>query len=333
MSTFYLDRKGLELRTEPGILVLYEEGRRVQTMPLILLERLVIQARTGLDSKVLLDLVEAGISLTVLGGARDRRSATLPCGSHSDTRIRLGQYRLVSDASLRMEKARLLLRLKVSGQAAALRLMAGRQPRQAVPLRKAEATLRALLRDWPLPGQVQAPGELLGREGAAALHYFRALTHLFPPSLEFSGRNRRPPRDPVNACLSLAYTLLHAETVREAQAAGLDPMLGFLHRPAWGREALATDLVEPLRPRVDLWVWSLFHERLLRADHFATDKGACLLQKAGRREFYAAWEAAAPPWRRRLRRDCRALVRELAALAPREEADDAAQEAEGEDRL
>ena len=96
------------------------------------------------------------------------------------------------------------------------------------------------------------------------------------------GRNRRPPRDPVNACLSLAYTLLHFEAVRMAHAAGLDPLLGFYHRPAFGRESLACDLIEPLRPAVDEWIWQQFSPGPLRPEHFSPDKGACLLGKTGR---------------------------------------------------
>lgn len=101
---------------------------------------------------------------------------------------------------------------------------------------------------------------------------------MLPPALGFTGRNRRPPRDPANACLSLGYTLLHAEAVTAAQAAGLDPLLGFYHRPAFGRESLASDLIEPLRAEVDAWVAALFRDRALREDHFTRPEspgGAC----------------------------------------------------------
>jgi hypothetical protein len=70
-------------------------------------------------------------------------------------------------------------------------------------------------------------------------------------TLIFGGRNRRPPRDPANAVLSLGYTLLHFEAVRACYGAGLDPMIGFFHNLDFGRESLACDLVEPLRPRLD----------------------------------------------------------------------------------
>jgi CRISPR-associated protein Cas1 len=152
---------------------------------------------------------------------------------------------------------------------------------------------------------------LRGMEGAAARAYFGGLATLFPPALGFEGRNRRPPRDPVNACLSLAYTLLHFEAVRSAHVAGLDPLLGFYHRPAFGRESLASDLIEPLRPEADRWVWEQLRSRTLREDHFSSDKGACLLGKAGRERFYTEWERGAQPLRRWLRARCTRLVRHL----------------------
>ena len=88
-------------------------------------------------------------------------------------------------------------------------------------------------------------------------------------------------------------------------------MIGFYHRPAHGRESLASDLIEPLRPRVDAWVWSMFRNRTLRAENFTLDKGACLLGKAGREAFYAGYERFAIWPRRWLRRQCAALAAAL----------------------
>ena len=82
---------------------------------------------------------------------------------------------------------------------------------------------------------------------------------------------------------------------------GLEPLLGFYHEPAVGRESLACDLIEPLRPRVDAFVWSLFRERLLREDYFSHDQGRCVLNKAGRKCFYAQYEVFVHPVRRLLR--------------------------------
>jgi CRISPR-associated protein Cas1 len=143
---------------------------------------------------------------------------------------------------------------------------------------------------------------LRGIEGAAARGYFQSPVAAFPASLAFRRRVRRPPTDPVNACLSLAYTLLLFEAVTAAHTAGLDPALGCQHVPLFGRPSLACDLIEPLRPQADLWVWSLFHNRVLRPEHFHCESASCRLGKAGRGYFYEAYEQLSNTTRRQLRR-------------------------------
>ena len=106
--------------------------------------------------------------------------------------------------------------------------------------------------------------------------------------------------------------MLHHEAVRELQVVGLDPQLGFLHVPERGRESLASDIVEPLRPHVDEWVWRRFAERLLRREHFSGEKGGgCLMGKAGRLAFYDGFELLAAGLRRLLRRIARSLAADL----------------------
>ncbi len=101
--------------------------------------------------------------------------------------------------------------------------------------------------------------------------------------------------------------MLHVQAVHSCHEAGLDPLLGFYHRPSFGRESLASDLIEPLRPAVDTWIWRLFRDRVLRDDHFTVDRGACLIGKSGRRVFYGAWQAESESHQRWLRRNARKL--------------------------
>src|SRR5690606_19244740 len=89
--------------------------------------------------------------------------------------------------------------------------------------------------------------ELRGLEGAAAAAYFQNFALMLKEkdwAFEFNGRNRRPPRDPVNALLSLGYSILAKELTGIAFSLGLDPHLGFFHRPRFGRPALALDMME-----------------------------------------------------------------------------------------
>ncbi len=149
----------------------------------------------------------------------------------------------------------------------------------------------------PRPDAVEA---LRGLEGAGAAAYFEGFAELLPARLHFNGRNRRPPRDPANALLSLGYTLLHAEAVLALYGAGLDPFIGFYHALDFGRESLACDLVEPLRVDVDQHALMLFRSEKLRPEDFSSTQSGCLLGKAGRARFYAEWEALAARLRKLL---------------------------------
>lgn len=312
MSTLFLDRIDLEVRLADGALALYENGTRTQTIPLRLLERVVIQgARTRLDSQVIIKLAELGIATLFLSPRAGRQAALLLGPQHNDAAVRLAQAHRVTDEAFCASWATQKVRAKLRRQHRFLERAEHQRPDQRKALFDARNGIEQALRQLEADQGGTATPRLRGLEGSGARAYFGGYTTLFAPQLNFSGRNRRPPRDPVNACLSLGYTLLHFDAVRAAHGAGLDPLLGFYHRPSFGRESLACDLIEPLRPAVDEWLWQQFAAGPLRPEHFTQDKGACLLGKAGRNHFYAQWERFAPGPRRWLRQSCAQLARTL----------------------
>lgn len=313
MGTLYLDRKDLSLHLTAGQLVIEEPDRRPRGVPLKLLERVVIQGRVTVDTALLGALTEQNIAVLCLSGRHSRRTAMLLGPSHADARRRLAQYRLSDCPELRLAWSQGLLVGKLRAQLRTLNDALALRADCRKPLSDGIDRIDGVLTRLPEAADLNS---LRGLEGAAAAFYFAALTSLFAPALQFTGRNRRPPRDPVNACLSLGYTLLHSEAVRACHQAGLDPLLGFFHDPAYGRESLACDLIEPLRPRLDAWVWNLFRNRVLRPEHFVHDKGACLMAKAGRQDFFACYELLARRLRRYLRHHSYRLARSLLDLAP-----------------
>ncbi|MCC7414049.1 MAG: CRISPR-associated endonuclease Cas1 [Gammaproteobacteria bacterium] len=310
MSTLILDRRDLSVRADGDALALYENGERRGTVPFKLLERVVVQGSSiDINTAAILKLADQGAAVLFLSARQARRVAILLGPAHNDATVRLAQSQLVYDDVFRQRWAREIVGRKISRQRSFLQRVRELRPDRRKPLSDALATLES--NRCALVAGEHLTESLRGFEGSAAAAYFRGYCSVFPESLEFTGRNRRPPRDPVNACLSLAYTLLHFDAVRAAHRAGLDPFLGFYHRPAFGRESLACDLIEPLRPVVDEWIWRLIGARTLRAEHFTRDKSACLLGKAGRGHFYASWESFARFPRRYLRRRCAALARGL----------------------
>lgn len=191
-------------------------------------------------------------------------------------------------------------------------------------------------------------GMLLGVEGAAALIYFRLFEGMIKaaredddlPGLEdpvnektpeqetftfdFKTRNRRPPKDPVNALLSLAYSLLARDCTIAAYAVGFDPYVGFFHQPRFGRPALALDIMEEFRPLIaDSVVLTAINNRMLGPGDFVRAGDAVNLTSAGRKRFLFAYEKRMSDivthpvfdykvsYRRAIELQCRLLARTL----------------------
>jgi CRISPR-associated protein Cas1 len=136
---------------------------------------------------------------------------------------------------------------------------------------------------------------LLGIEGTAARLYFSAFTGMIKNdglgTFDFEGRNRRPPRDPVNCLLSYAYSLLVKDLTSTTYAVGFDPYLGFYHRPRFGRPALALDLAEEFRPLVaDSVVLNIINNGELKPSDFVVRATGVSLTSDGRRKFISAYE-------------------------------------------
>lgn len=320
MGTLYIDRSRSELRHDAGTLTLYLDGARSSSVPVALLDRVVIRGSVLLTTGVLGALAEAGVGVVILSGRHGRNIAQLVGRPRANARVRISQYQLYLQPEERLAWGRGVVAGKLRLQQRLLEGACEQRPDLRHPLTSALKTLESILAQVlacePTDDPLRALASLVGLEGAAGAAYFSGYTALFPPAVEFRNRNRRPPRDPVNACLSLAYTLLHSEAVQACYGAGLDPMIGFYHALAPGRESLASDLIEALRPRADAWVWELFRTRRLRAEHFsAQPDGACLLGKAGRAAFYEDYEGFMRSLRRLLRMRCAALARQLAIFA------------------
>jgi CRISP-associated protein Cas1 len=149
--------------------------------------------------------------------------------------------------------------------------------------------------------QAQDLGQLLGLEGGIAAHYFGAFAAMLrpkdgpAPAFDVDGRNRRPPRDPVNACLSFAYAILSKECTVALAGVGLDPFWGFYHQPRHGRPALALDLMEEFRPLIaDSAVITAINTGMLGPGDFLGGMlgggTACQLTPSGRKALITALE-------------------------------------------
>ena len=177
------------------------------------------------------------------------------------------------------------------------------------------------------------PDILRGWEGQAAAHYFAAFSGMLKtgelPDFDFTIRNRRPPKDPVNALLSFTYALLVKECLVALWGEGLDPWWGLYHRPRHGRPALALDFMEPFRPILaDSVVITAINTGMVKPRDFITNSNGCAMQPAAKKALLRAWEQRLDQlhthsefgyrcsWRTILRIQARLLVRLLRGDIP-----------------
>lgn len=206
---------------------------------------------------------------------------------HKNVELRLHQYQAATDPRRALSLSRRFVATKIRNCRTLLR-------------RNGEGVEALILDNLKERAQAaeeaDSPATLLGIEGSAAREYFGAFsTMIKSPALKtdfsFQGRNRRPPKDPVNAMLSLAYALLTKDLTITAHVAGFDPYLGFFHAPRYGRPSLALDLMEEFRPLIaDSTVISAINNGVVKAEDFVKAGAGVALSPSGRKDFIAAYE-------------------------------------------
>ena len=200
--------------------------------------------------------------------------------------LRVAQYDAVRREDVRLRIADGLIENKILNQRTMLR-----RNHQSI----GDVTLNELKFLAREAGSCPNRKSLLGIEGTAARLYFSQLVGMLKgPGLgafDYRGRNRRPPKDPLNAMLSFCYALLTKDWSLALQLAGLDPLLGFLHEPRFGRPALALDLMEPFRPIVaDSTVIGAINNGEITPRDFILTPVGCSMTSTGRKRLLGAYE-------------------------------------------
>ncbi|MDB4731932.1 CRISPR-associated endonuclease Cas1, partial [bacterium] len=203
---------------------------------------------------------------------------------HKNVELRIQQYSAAGDKERSLAVAKQLIAGKIKNCRTLLRRH----------IKDKQSPVLSKLTDYHKKvAKITSAESLLGIEGMAAKVYFAEFFPLFPdhPDLAVTGRNRRPPRDPVNAVLSFMYSLLTKELTVVLQAVGFDPMLGMFHTPRYGRPSLALDLAEEFRPLIaDSAALMVFNNGEVNAESFIQRAGAVAMTPTGRKSVIAAYE-------------------------------------------
>lgn len=287
LRTLYLNEQGLSLSREAERLIVGKSGQVVQEIPIHGLDLILISGNASLTTGALRLCREhrVGVGFAHLTGVGWGHLDGFD--SHA-VELRLAQYRKREDAAFRLATARAIVTAKIANSRLVLNRYLRRHPLPQAALRLEE--LREMEHGAEQAGDLDT---LRGYEGAAARVHFGAFRDWLHTDWNFSGRQRQPPPDPVNALLSYGYTVLFNNLHKIIQARGLDPHLGFLHEVRDGHAALVSDLMEEFRPLVvDAVVLRLLFERRFAADDFAPGpEGGWVMREAAKKTYIHALEA------------------------------------------
>ena len=263
------------------------EGTKTGQARLFELSQLVLWGNVSVSAQAARELLVRGVPICWLtwGGWLAGLSDGM---GHGNIELRRAQFRAAESPERSLSLARRFVRVKILNARTLLRRNHPEPP---------EHGLREMAQLAERASAANGLPELLGLEGNAARIYFEGFPRLLKPgagaeaAFDFQTRNRRPPKDPVNALLSLAYALLARDVAVTCRLVGLDPFLGFYHQPRYGRPALALDVMEEFRPIIaDSVVLNAVNTRVVGPEDFVRSGLGVALKPEGRKNFLRAYE-------------------------------------------
>ena len=270
LNTLFVLTPESYLSLDGETVVVNQERHEVARFPLHTLEGILSFTYAGASPALMGSCAQRGVDLAFFT-PNGRFLARTVGEERGNVLLRQQQYRVADDPSLSCRYGRSFILGKVYNARWVLE-RATRDHPQRVPVDKLKLISSQLAAVFPNIENSFTLEELNGFEGEAAQRYFSVFDSLIlqqRDTFSFTGRSRRPPLDPINALLSFAYSLLARECAAALEGVGLDPYVGFLHRPRPGRQSLALDLMEELRAvYADRMVISCINQKAITSKHF-----------------------------------------------------------------
>jgi CRISPR-associated protein Cas1 len=290
-AVLYLQEPGSHVGKRSEHLVVRKDGAELSKVPMHAVRQVVVFGNVQVSTQALETLAANDVPVAYLTGHGRFLGAFVPAVP-KNVGLREAQFRCFADEGERLKLAKAVVRAKLTNQRALLmRSLRGDGDRGSDE--PAARGIAELLRRLDDAGCVET---VLGLEGQGAALYFGEFGRFLkarPPGrgFDFTARNRRPPRDPVNALLSFAYALLAKDCFSAVCTVGFDPYRGFFHAGRHGKPSLALDLLEEFRPVIaDSVVLTLVNNEMVGPRDFMTWREACQLTEGGRKAFFAAYE-------------------------------------------
>lgn len=283
----YVQEQGAKIGKEGQVLLVRKDDEVLSRVRLKDISQLVVLGNVSISTPVIHLLCEAGVPIVHFSTGHWFYGVTHGMGL-KNAFLKEAQFRAAADPGRCLELARAVVWAKGANQRTFLLRNIHPKPTATA------AAMKALLRRVLHAGSIE---EVLGLEGGLAAQYFKVFGRGLKPrdfdaEWNFESRNRRPPKDPINALLSFGYAMLAKECTVALLAEGLDPWWGLFHQPRNGRPALALDLMEEFRPViVDSAVLTAVNTGMVSRGDFTRSRAACMLNPSGRKAFLRAYEA------------------------------------------
>jgi CRISPR-associated protein Cas1 len=292
-AVLYVQEPGAHVGKRSEHLVVRKDGQELTRVPMHAVRQVVVCGNVQVSTQALETLAANEIAVAYVTG-HGRFIGTFAPAERKNVGLREAQFRRFADPRERLELSRAVVRGKLTNQRALLmRSLRNDGDGGRGSDERAARGMADVLRSLETAAAVET---VLGLEGQGAALYFGEFGRFLraqPPGrgFEFTGRNRRPPRDPVNALLSFAYAMLAKDCFAAVCTVGFDPYRGFFHSGRHGKPSLALDLMEEFRPVIaDSVVLTLVNNEMLTPEDFVVWREACQLTEGGRRKFFGAYE-------------------------------------------
>lgn len=293
LNTLYVFTDDLYLSLDGENVVAKKSGKEVTRIPLHTLESVFSFSYAGASPALMGECAERGIELAFFD-RRGRFLVDVQGEASGNVLLRKAQYAISTDDGKSLDIARNFILGKVFNSRWVLE-RATRDHSLRIDVERVKAASARLASSIAEVSKCTSVESLRGIEGDAAAVYFSVFDELIlntDDTFKFAGRNKRPPKDAVNAMLSLFYTVLSIDCSAALRGVGLDPFVGFLHTDRPGRRSLALDCMEEFRPiLVDRFVLTAINNRVVNSKSFVErETGEVYLTNQGRRALFDFWQ-------------------------------------------
>ena len=287
MANLYLTEQNSILRKTGDRLIVQKQDEILLDVQCHKIDAVLIFGNVQFTTQAVHELFQHGIEMAILSRT-GRLIGQITSPSTKNITLRLQQFKKYWDNEFRLELSKDIVTGKINNSLKFIRHFSYNHPN--IDFKQETTALSATLKNVESANRIE---ELLGLEGGAARMHFNAFGKMILGEFSFSGRTKRPPADPVNAMLSLSYTMIFNEISSLLDGLGFDPYLGFFHSVDYGRESLASDLLEEFRaPVCDRLTLNLVNNRVFKPMDFKSNPkgGGVYFKREALKRYFLEYE-------------------------------------------